>query len=129
VSFHHPRRSSAPSAATTAAASATEATATTAEATATTAKTSASAAEAAAGATQPAAGRSHAGGATIAIAPRVRSIESPGTASEGTPVSRATSRKIPPADAIGSSRAHASATAAIPHAALSRAVGEASGTD
>ena len=57
--------------------------------------------------------RSHAGEATIAVAARVGSIESPGTTSEGIPVTCTTARKITTAYPIGSARAHTGSTGAI----------------
>ena len=57
--------------------------------------------------------RSHAGKATIAVAARVGSIESPGTTSEGILVTCTTARKIATAYAIGSTRTKTAGTGAI----------------
>jgi hypothetical protein len=85
--------------------------------TATEAPTTASKASAAtieAAATETSTTRSHAGETTIAVAARTGSIESPGTTSEGVPVTRTcTARKITPADAIGATRTDTRATGAI----------------
>jgi len=92
-------------AAATSAGSTTTTGATTSEAATATAEASAATTEATA--------RSHAGKATVAVAARVGSIESPGTTSEGIPVPCTTARKITTADAIGSARTKAGATGAI----------------
>jgi hypothetical protein len=69
--------------------------------------------------------RSHAGEATIAVAACVGSIESPGTTSEGIPVTCTTARKIATAYAIGSARAKTGATGAIRATNASSAVAKA----
>jgi hypothetical protein len=56
------------------------------------------------------------------VAACVGSIESPGTTSEGIPVTCTTARKITTSYAIGSSRAKAGATCAIRDAGASCAV-------
>jgi hypothetical protein len=76
-------------------------------------------------ATEVATARSHAGEATIAVAACVGSIESPGTTSEGIPVTRTTARKIATAYAIGSARTKTRATGAICATNASCAVAEA----
>jgi hypothetical protein len=57
--------------------------------------------------------RSHAREATIAVAARVGSVESPGTTSEGIPVTSTAARKITTAYAIGSARTKTGASGAI----------------
>ena len=75
--------------------------------------------------TEVATARSHAGEATIAVAACVGSIESPGTSSEGIPVTCTTARKIATAYAIGSARTKTRATGAIRATNASCAVAEA----
>jgi hypothetical protein len=75
--------------------------ATTAPSGASAATAAATTAEASATTIQTAAARSHAGGATVAVAARGWSVEYPGTASEGIAVTCATARKISAADAVG----------------------------
>jgi hypothetical protein len=75
--------------------------------------------------TEVATARSHAGEATITVAACVGSIESPGTSSEGIPVTCTTARKIATAYAIGSARAKTGATGAIRATNASCAVAEA----
>jgi hypothetical protein len=111
--------------ATTAATSA--ASAATSEATATSGATATSEATATSGATattEVATARSHAGEATRAVAACVGSIESPGTTSEGIPVTRTTARKIAAAYTIGSARTKTGATGAICATNASCAVAE-----
>jgi hypothetical protein len=88
-----------------------EATATTSEASTTTIEATAATIEAATAETSTA--RSHAGKAAIAVAACVGSIESPGTTSEGIPITRNPARKITTAYAIGSARTKTGATCAI----------------
>jgi hypothetical protein len=103
-SQHSPATTAATSAAST---TTTEAAATTTEAPTTTIK-------AATATTEAATARSHAGGATIAVTACVGSIESPGTTSEGIPVTCATARKITSSYAIGSAANGAVTEACIP---------------
>ena len=84
--------------------------------------TTAAAAETSTATTEAATARSHAGGATIAVVACVGSIESPGTTSEGIPVTCTTARKISTSYAIGSARANTGATSAIHAASASCAV-------
>jgi hypothetical protein len=77
-------------------------------------------------ATEASASRSHAGGATATAGAGVRSVVSPGAASEGIPASAAAAREIPASDAIPSASARpvakASATGPIAYASSSGAV-------
>ena len=100
--------------ATTAATSATSTT--TSEASTASSEAATTTTEAATTTIEAATARSHAGGATIAVAACVGSIESPGTPSEGIPVTCATSRKITTSYAISSAPANATGavTACIP---------------
>jgi len=91
---------------------------------ASTATTKAAAAETSTATTEVATARSHAGEATIAVAACVGSIESPGTTSEGIPVTCTTARKIATAYAIGSARTKTHATGAICATNASCAVAE-----
>jgi len=74
--------------------------------------------------TEVATARSHAGEATIAVAACVGSIESPGTISEGIPVTCTTARKIATAYTIGSARTKTGGTSAICATNASCAVAE-----
>jgi hypothetical protein len=107
--------------ATTAATSAASTTTTTEAAAA---ETSTAATEASTTSTEAATARSHAGGATIAVAACVGSIESPGTTSECIPVTCTTARKITIAYAIGSAGTRTNAAAAIRATNASCAVAE-----
>lgn len=79
----------------------------------TTTTTESATSKASAATMEAAAARSHAGEATIAVAACVGSIESPGTTSEGIPVTCAAGRKITAAYAIGSASTKTGATGAI----------------
>jgi hypothetical protein len=107
-SQHLPATTAAPSAASTA----------TAEAAATTSETSTAT-------TEVATARSHAGEAAIAVAACVGSIESPGTTSEGIPVTCTSARKIATSYTIASARTKTGATGAIRATNGSCAVAEA----
>jgi hypothetical protein len=99
-------------------------TAATSTASTATAEAAATTSEASTATTEVATARSHAGEATIAVAACVGSIESPGTTSEGIPVTCTTARKIATAYTIGSARTKTCATGAICAANASCAVAE-----
>jgi hypothetical protein len=107
--YYDPQHLPATTAATSTA-STTTTEATTSEASTTT--TEATTAKASTATIEVATARSRAREATIAVAACVGSIESPGTTSEGIPVTCATARKITTAYAIGSAGAKTGATGA-----------------
>ena len=88
---------------------------------ASTTTTAATAAETSTTTTEAATARSHAGGAAGAGAACVGSIESPGTTSEGIPVTCTTARKITTSYAIGPARANVAIRAASSSCAVTGA--------